>query len=186
MCYVFSLVVGEQKAVNPTYDVTSSLSPTSAIVGDPVVWTISFPVDYILEVTSCKGYPGTDAQSSSSVSLISGGGCNATSELITHFSDSLNGTVTAKLSAFKFYNYDNVFLTCDLKVCPSSSANCDTTCSRAKRSAKQIGTNNDNDAEETRMATVHNVLKIIDPHSDACIPAYASKCVKENQLDVCL
>ncbi|XP_045188018.2 uncharacterized protein LOC123545775 [Mercenaria mercenaria] len=160
----------EQEGINLTYEVTSSLSSTSVIVGNPVAWTINFPSEYILEVTSCKGYPGTDAQSNHSVNLISSGGCSATSELITHFSDALDGTVTATLSTFKFYNYDNVFLTCVLKVCPSSSVNCDTTCSRAKRGARHVGTTHENDAEETRMTTVHNVLKVIDLYSKARIP----------------
>ncbi|XP_053407182.1 uncharacterized protein LOC128559471 [Mercenaria mercenaria] len=108
--YNVGLGVAEHKGITVTPGVTSVLNPTSAVVGDPVAWTTSIPSEYILEVTSCEGYPGIDALSNVSISLISSGGCNATSHLITHFSDAYDGTVTATLSAFKFYNYDNVFL----------------------------------------------------------------------------
>ncbi|XP_053403017.1 uncharacterized protein LOC123554866 [Mercenaria mercenaria] len=90
----------DKKNIKPTFQVTASLNLTSVIVGNPVAWTISFPMEYILEVTSCVGYPGTDDQSSTSVSLISSGGCSSTSHLITHFSDGLNGTATATLYLF--------------------------------------------------------------------------------------
>ncbi|XP_053395419.1 E-selectin-like [Mercenaria mercenaria] len=160
--------VGRKVNINPGYEVTSSLNTTTTTVGSPVAWTISYSYFYILEVTSCSAYPGSNNQSPDSVSLISSGGCNVTSELITHFSDDLNGSATATIQAFTFYDSDSVFLTCDVKVCSNISSTCDTTCSREKRSARHVRSTFEGDAEGEHLATVHNVLKIV--HSSACYP----------------
>ncbi|XP_060561688.1 uncharacterized protein LOC132721405 [Ruditapes philippinarum] len=130
--------IDEQISVDPLYSVKSSLSETSTTVGSEIIWTILFPEYYSLEVSSCTAYPGTDDSSSDNVNLIFNSGCSTVTDIISDFNSYSNGTASAKLQAFKFYNYDSVFLTCNLKVCPSGTAPtaCLTTCSRQKRSVQ--------------------------------------------------
>lgn len=123
--FAANLTIHLETDVSPTYQVTSSLSTTSTTVGSKVNWTISFPVEYILEVTNCTAYPGTNDHSVDKVNLINTGGCNVTDELISNFKDNRDGTTTATILAFKFYNNDDVFLKCNLKICPSGSKACD-------------------------------------------------------------
>lgn len=146
--------------VNVTYSITSSLNVSSAYVGEPVEWSIYFPSSYFLEVTSCAAYPGKSSSTNPStfVSLTSLW-CSAEHDLISNFSTNADNTVaSAVLRAFKFFNYDSIYLTCDVKACPKNSQSCDTVCgSRRKRSS--------GDSSGGYETQVGRILYVIDPNT---------------------
>ncbi|XP_060602098.1 uncharacterized protein LOC132755274 [Ruditapes philippinarum] len=121
--FTASLSIDATPSTQPTYSVTSTLTPSSVTVGDPVTWTISYPSVYSLKIVSCSAYAGTNA-TGTALSLISAGGCSLSEQLVSDFNDSGSSAV-ATLEAFKFYSVNHVFLTCNVKVCPAAgAANC--------------------------------------------------------------
>ncbi|XP_053404029.1 uncharacterized protein LOC128558509 [Mercenaria mercenaria] len=167
-----NLTIDETQSVDSSYNVTSALSSYSVTVGDQITWTITFPVEYTLEVTQCTASPGTSYVLADKVDLISSGGCHVSSELISNFTDNGDGTASATIEAFKFYNNDQVFLTCDLKVCPSGSTSCDTQCAGSRK--REVGDIFKRSAPESETVgfypkQVHNVLTVFDPRENSAM-----------------
>ncbi|XP_045201426.2 uncharacterized protein LOC123554994 [Mercenaria mercenaria] len=167
-----NLTIGETQSVDPSYNITSALSSYYVTVGDQIIWTISFPVQYTLEVTECTASPGTSYDAVDKVDLISIGGCHVSTELISNFTDNGNGTASAIIDAFKFYSNDQVFLTCDLKVCPSGSTQCDTQCAGSRK--REVGdifkrSAPGPDIEGFYPRNVHNVLTVLIPNENSAI-----------------
>ncbi|XP_053400599.1 uncharacterized protein LOC128546163 [Mercenaria mercenaria] len=160
-----SIALGEEATMNVSFDVTSVLNPTSANVGDPVTWTIIFPMNYTLQITSCTAYPGTTSSSSNSVGLITTW-CSDDSDLISNFTTNANDSeATAIIQAFRFFDYNNVYLSCDLLICPLPSSSCTTSCSSAKRKRRSTSGN-----QGEYRKSVGKVLHIIDSTSAASTP----------------
>lgn len=157
-----SIVFTNTELFKPKYNVTSGLEPATALVGDKVVWTIYYPVEYVLEITGCIAFP--TETSNHSVPLISLGGCSVTTELVTDFIDNGNGTVTATINAFKFISSDTLYLTCNVLICKDEHGSCDTRCSRptkGRRNASQ-----DMFPNRSFPATVKEVLGVSENASD--------------------
>ncbi|XP_045196142.2 uncharacterized protein LOC123551348 [Mercenaria mercenaria] len=158
-----SIDIDDVASMNVTYDITSDLNPTSANVGDPVIWTIYFPMNYTLEITTCTAYPGTDSSSSNSILLITDW-CSDVGQLISNFSTNAENTeASATIQAFKFFDEDNVYLTCTLLVCPPSSSSCDSVCGSARKRRRRSS-----NGEYTK--SIGKVLHIIDTTSAAYMP----------------
>ncbi|XP_053384015.1 uncharacterized protein LOC128550063 [Mercenaria mercenaria] len=177
--FAVNLQIDSETMVDPSYNVTSSLNTTSTNVGEPVAWTITFPVDYILEVTSCTAEPDTTDNTNLLVQLISEGGCMVDSELISNFEDNLDGTAVATLMSFKFFNYDSILLKCDVIICPGASNACNTTCSRQKR---DIPDRSYRQADDSFSTVVQSRLHVIDHKSSGTMPAPQTVAVMMFQL----
>lgn len=166
--FTASLSIDATPSTEPTYSVTSSLSESTVTVGDSVTWIIKFPSSYKLEVTSCTAYPGTDNSDSDSLSLIDVG-CSKSKELVSNFVDSGTGSTQATIEAFKFYKSTDVFLECNVKVCPSSSSNCVTSCKvqRFDHFFKRSSDVKDDNGYVSRQ--IHNVLTVTDPSENGAV-----------------
>ncbi|XP_060574301.1 fibropellin-1-like isoform X2 [Ruditapes philippinarum] len=163
--YAAQLTIDQQISIDPSYSVTSQLSATSTTVGSEIIWTILFPENYNLEVSSCTAYPGIDDSSENYVNLISNGGCSVIADIISNFNSYSNGTATATFQAFKFYNYESVFLECSVKICPSGTA-CMTSCSRQKRGIQKRASGRQRSMVP---ATISNVLYVADAYSSGTL-----------------
>ncbi|XP_071098405.1 scavenger receptor cysteine-rich domain-containing protein DMBT1-like [Haliotis cracherodii] len=100
--------------------------------------------DLKLVVTSCFALPTAVETRNSSKYILAQGGCTVDSG--THVLRTTNHYTDFQMKVFKFAgNYDQVYITCDVRVCPvqDSSASCQQTCqSPGKRStSRQEGRN---------------------------------------------
>ncbi|XP_053384013.1 cubilin-like isoform X1 [Mercenaria mercenaria] len=177
--FAVNLQVDSENMVDPSYNVTSSLNTTSTNVNEPVAWTITFPVEYIVEVTSCTAEPDTTDNTDLVVQLISEGGCTVDRELISNFEDNLDGTAVATLWSFKFNNYDTILLKCDVIICPGASNACYTICSRQKR---DIPDRSYRQADDSFSTVVQSRLHVIDHKSSGTMPAPQTVAVMMFQL----
>lgn len=154
-----NLTIGSVQDLSVMYNVTSSLSQSSAVVGDSITMTIEYPENYFLEVSNCTANPGTTYNSTKAVPLISDY-CSQENELISDFTGA-NGTVSATILAFKFVGNDDVFLQCRVKVCPLDDGSCTTSCSIVVGKRSVVG-----DPEPYEIE-IGKVLHIIDPFFNA-------------------
>ncbi|XP_053373742.1 deleted in malignant brain tumors 1 protein-like isoform X2 [Mercenaria mercenaria] len=166
--FAATLQIDSNNTIDPSYNVSSSLNTTFSYVGEPVAWTITFPVEYILEVTSCTAEPYTTDNTDLLVQLISEGGCMVDSELISNFKDNLDGTAVATLWSFKSVYYDTILLKCAVIICPGASNACNTTCSRLKR---DIPDRPYRQADDSFSTVVESRLHVIDHKSSETMPA---------------
>lgn len=169
--FTASLSIDATPSTQPTYSVTSSLSPSSVTVGDDVTWTISYPSSYSLQVVSCSAYAGTSA-TGTALSLITAGGCTTSTNLVSNFVDDGTSSTSATIEAFKFYSNDHVFLTCNVKVCPAAgAANCaSSACKRRKRFDQLIKRSTDVEDDGNYISReIHNILTVTDPSENSAI-----------------
>lgn len=111
-----------------TYDVMSEIYPsTDLYVGDQVTWSIIYPVQYKLQVTTCTANPGLEYNDLNKVLLVNDA-CSQDLELIVDEFTASTGNTSATLRVFKFSENDFVFLHCKLLLCPHTSTSCRTSC----------------------------------------------------------
>lgn len=172
-----SLVTQAPAIQTPSYTVTSSLSAYTANVGDSVDWILTVPLEYTATVEGCTAYASDpdDATNQKQVTLMTNN-CAGSPALMKSFPatytpvrTSGSTVYTTQLTAFQFYGYARIKISCSVKVCPSNpSAPCEAQCSSAGRRRRDtelaaLSTKDAASSDGTFLYQTQNVLYVNDP-----------------------